>query len=139
MQLYKAQYVYPVSSPPIRDGVIAVEGERIRAVGPTAEVEHWYAGAQVTDLGDVMLLPQAVNVHTHLELTVLATLGKEYIAERSFVQWIRKLVAARRSIPAEVLVEGSREGCRMLIESGTAAVGDISNTHASLVPLLESG
>jgi cytosine/adenosine deaminase-related metal-dependent hydrolase len=98
-----------------------------------------FAGAQVKNLGEVMLLPQAVNAHTHLELTALATLGKEYIAEQSFVQWIRKLVAAWRSIPAEVQVEGSREGCRMLIESGTAAVGDISNTHASLVPLLESG
>src|SRR5947209_18677809 len=100
MQLFRAQYVYPVSSPPIRDGVIAVEGERIRAIGSTAEVMQRYVGAQIRDLGEVMLLPQAVNVHTHLELTVLATLGKEYIGERSFVQWIHKLIAAWRSTTA---------------------------------------
>ena len=139
MQLYKAQYIYPVSSPPIIEGVLAIDGERITAVGPAEEVMQKYPGAQVTDLGSVMLLPQAINAHTHLELTALATLGKEYVTERSFVQWIRNLVTTWRTIPAEVQVEGSREGCRMLIESGTAAVGDISNTHASLAPLLESG
>ena len=139
MQLYKAQYIYPVSSPPIIDGIIVIDGERITAVGPAEEMLQQYPGAQVTDLGSIMLLPQAVNAHTHLELTPLAGLGKEYFAERSFVQWIRNLVTVWRTIPAEVQVEGSREACRMLVESGTAAVGDISNTHASLAPLLESG
>lgn len=139
MQLYKAQYIYPVSSPPIIDGIVAIDGERIAAVGPAEEVMQQYPGAQVTDLGSVMFLPQAINAHTHLELTALAELGKEYVAGRSFVQWIRNLVTAWRTIPVDVQVEGSREGCRMLIESGTAAVGDISNTHASLAPLLESG
>ena len=139
MQLYKAHYIYPVSSTPIIDGIIAIDGERIAAVGPPEEVMQQYPGAQVTDLGSIMLLPQAINAHTHLELTALAALGKEYFPERSFVQWIRNLVTAWRTIPAEVQVEGSREACRMLVESGTAAVGDISNTHASLAPLLESG
>lgn len=139
MQLYEAQHIYPVSSPPISDGIIAIDGEHIAAVGTKAQVMQQYPGAQVTDLGPVMLLPQAINAHTHLELTALAALGKEYLADRSFVQWILNLVSTWRAIPAEVQVEGSREGCRMLIESGTAAVGDISNTHASLIPLLESG
>ena len=139
MQLYKAQYIYPVSSPPIIEGVLAIDGERISAVGPAEEVMQQYPGTQVTDLGPVLLLPRAVNAHTHLELTALAALGREYAVERSFVQWIRNLVTVWRATPAGAQVEGSREGCRMLIESGTAAVGDISNTHASLAPLLESG
>jgi len=28
LQLYKAQYIYPVSSPPISDGIITIDGER---------------------------------------------------------------------------------------------------------------
>lgn len=139
MQLYKAQHIYPVSSLPITDGIIAIEGERIIAVGTVAEVVQHYPGAHVTDLGAVMLMPQAVNAHTHLELTCLAELGREYSAERSFVQWIRELVRQWRAIPFEVQEEGAREGCRMLVESGTGAVGDISNHKASLLPLLESG
>src|SRR5436305_7912886 len=138
MQIYKTQYNYPISIPPITNGVLAIDGERITAIGSAQEVMQQYPGAQVTDLGRVMLLPQAVNAHTHLELTALAALGREYAVERSFVQWIRNLVTIWRATPAEVQVEGSREGCRMISESGTAAVGDISNTHASLAPLLES-
>ena len=75
MQLYKAQYIYPVSSPPIIEGVLAIDGERISAMGPAEEVMQQYPGAQVTDLGKVLLLPRAVNAHTHLELTPLAGLG----------------------------------------------------------------
>jgi len=139
MQFLKAHYIYPVSSAPILNGIIAIDGERVAAVGSAEAVMQQFPGADVLDLGAVMLLPQAVNAHTHLELTPLAALGQQYIADRSFVQWIRELVTQWRATPAEVQLEGSRNACRMLIESGTAAVGDISNTHASLVPLLESG
>lgn len=139
MQLYKAAYIYPVSSPPISDGIIAVEHEHIATLGPTAAMIQQYPGAPVTDLGEVMLLPQAVNAHTHLELTPLAELGKHYVPDRSFCQWIRQLLDIWRTTPQEMQIEGAREGCRMVIESGTAAVADISNTHASLEPLLESG
>ncbi len=139
MQFLKAHYIYPVSSAPILNGIIAIDGERVAAVGSAEAVMQQFPGADVLDLGAVMLLPQAVNAHTHLELTPLAALGQQYIADRSFVQWIRELVTQWRATAAEVQLEGSRDACRMLIESGTAAVGDISNTHASLVPLLESG
>ncbi len=139
MQLYKAASIYPVSSPHITDGIIAVDGKHIAAVGTAAEVMQRYPGAQVTDLGEVLLLPQAVNAHTHLELTALAELGKEYVPDRSFVGWILELLKRWRATPMDVLTHGAQEGCRMLVESGTAVVGDISNTHVSLEPLLESG
>src|SRR5439155_3533085 len=54
MQLYKAHYIYPVSSTPIIDGIIVIDGERITAVGPAEEVMQQYPAAQVTDLGKVM-------------------------------------------------------------------------------------
>lgn len=139
MQLYRAQYIYPVSSSPFTDGIIAIEGERIIAVGPTQEITQQYPDTPITDLGAAMLLPQAVNAHTHLELMPLAHLGTQHIAEHSFVQWIRGLVKTWRTIPVEIQVAGARDGCRMLMESGTAVVADISNTHVSLEPLLESG
>ncbi len=58
-------------------GIIAVENDHIAAIGPAIEVMQQYSGAPVIDLGEVMLLPQAVNAHTHLELTLLAELGKQ--------------------------------------------------------------
>jgi predicted amidohydrolase YtcJ len=76
MQLYKAAYIYPVSYPPITDGMMAVENDYIAAIGSATEVMQQYPGAPVIDLGEVMLLPQAAKAQTHLELTPLAELGR---------------------------------------------------------------
>ena len=62
MQFFKARYIYPVSSAPIHNGIIAINGERIAAVGSAEAVMQQYPGANVLDLGAVMLLPQAVTI-----------------------------------------------------------------------------
>ncbi|MGC9223308.1 MAG: amidohydrolase family protein [Terracidiphilus sp.] len=49
----------------LRPGEILVEGERIKAVGPS--VEH-PRGAEVIDLGDTTLLPGLIDAHVHLFL-----------------------------------------------------------------------
>lgn len=49
----------------IQPGEVLVEGERIRAVGPS--VEH-PQGAKVIDLGDATLLPGLIDAHVHLFL-----------------------------------------------------------------------
>jgi imidazolonepropionase-like amidohydrolase len=47
----------------IRDAVVIVEGERIRAFGSGLDVP---AGSQVIDLGNRVLLPGLIDAHTHL-------------------------------------------------------------------------
>jgi imidazolonepropionase-like amidohydrolase len=49
----------------LQPGEILVEGERIKAVGPS--VDH-PQGAKVIDLGDVTLLPGLIDAHVHLFL-----------------------------------------------------------------------
>ncbi len=139
MHLYHASHIFPITSSPITDGIIAIDDGRIVAVGESSEVRRQFAGAEVTDLGEAMIIPQCVNTHTHLELNPLAHMGQEYDPDRSFVQWIKELVQQWRNVPLDMQAKGAREGCRMLLECGTSAVGDISNTHASLEPLLASG
>jgi imidazolonepropionase-like amidohydrolase len=50
----------------VRDPVVIVEGERIRAVGPGLAVPP---GAEVVDLGPLTLLPGLVDAHTHVTTT----------------------------------------------------------------------
>lgn len=52
---------------PIADGVVLVEGDRIRAVGPRAEVAV-PEGATVIDCGDQTLLPGLVDAHSHASI-----------------------------------------------------------------------
>lgn len=80
------------------------------------------------DLGDVAIMPGLVNAHTHLELSYLRG---QVPAGTSFVAWIRAVMAARRQYPdpaAATLLDGIDQGIAEALRSGTALVGDISNT-----------
>lgn len=86
-----------------------------------------------------MLFPQAVNAHTHLDQTAFAAFGQASSIQGGFAQWINELVTTRRATPLAEMVEGTRAGVRMVMESGTAAVADFSNNLISVEPLVESG
>src|SRR5262245_33838409 len=47
---------------------ILIEGERIRMVGPLAEVEPRARGARVVDLSRFTVLPGLIDTHTHMLL-----------------------------------------------------------------------
>jgi len=124
---YRAAWVLPISSPPIRDGVVSVERDLIVGVNDSADGE-------VTDLGSVAILPGLVNAHTHLELSWMRG---QVPPGGSMPAWASKLMALRRSVshePPEPIVEAIREARR----SGTCLVGDVTNTFATYEPLLDS-
>lgn len=134
MTRYRAAWVLPVAQPPLRDGWVACEDGRIVAVGgPDDAVD----GPEV-DLGQVALMPGLVNAHTHLELSYLRG---QVPAAPAFVTWIRGVVGARRQRPdpngAEI-IDSVRAGIEEAVASGTALVGDISNTLVTYGPLAES-
>lgn len=129
---YRARFVLPISSPPLRDGWVRVEDGRIRSLGTGVP-----AGAE-TDLGSVAILPGLVNAHTHLELSYLH--GAIPPAEE-FVSWIRGVIGARRQRPdpqSSEILEGLERGIAASVAAGTAVVGDISNTLVPFAPLAAS-
>ena len=131
---YHASWVVPIASAPVRDAWVAVDRGRIVAVG---------RGARSLDgpprhLGSVAILPGLVNAHTHLELSYLRD---RVPPAREFVSWIRNVVACRRQQPdadAQEVIRGVEEGIAESVRSGTALVGDISNTLVTFAPLAES-
>ena len=116
----RARYVFPVTSPPIADGVVTVEDGRIVAVGREP------ASCPVTDLGNLAILPSLVNAHTHLEFSGLAApLGHPGM---SLPDWIRLVVAYRRQLPSDsqrVAIERGAAECRA---SGSVAIAEIATT-----------
>jgi aminodeoxyfutalosine deaminase len=88
-QAFRARLVFPVSAPPLRDGVVTIAGDRIVAVGENL------SGRPATDLGDVALLPGLVNPHTHLEFSLLEhPLGQRGMR---WPDWIMAVVRHRRA------------------------------------------
>jgi cytosine/adenosine deaminase-related metal-dependent hydrolase len=135
MIVFRAAWVCPVSRPPIRDGWVAVADGHIAGVGGPADQP-----AITRDLGATAVIPGLVNAHTHLELSWLR--GRVPPAG-TFVDWIKQLFVTRggrieRPDDARV-TDAARQAAREMRESGTAAVGDISNSLASVEPIRASG
>ena len=135
MRLLTARWVFPVSSPPIPDGAVALGGGRIVAVGPQAEVAGTFAHVPCWDLGDAAILPGLVNCHTHLEL------GEPLrpVGDGGFVEWVVGVVDGRREATLTALAVAAERGVEGLLRSGTTCVGEVSSAGQSLSPLLQAG
>jgi len=133
-----AAWILPIAAPPIRDGWVDVDGDRVVACGSAASVKSSADRSREIDLGDVAILPGLVNAHTHLELSWLRD---QVPRGASFVSWIRAVMSARSAQPAPdapQILDGVSQGIAEAIRAGTAVVGDISNTLVTLRSLGES-
>lgn len=125
MPRFRADWILPVATRPLRRGWIAIEDGRIGGVGDDA--------SEAIDLGHVAILPALVNAHTHLELSCL---HEQVPAARSFGQWVRSVMALRRDRSDDArVVEDARRAIEQARASGTGLFGDVSNSLVT-VPLL---
>ncbi len=131
----RAQFVHPVTAPPIEDGAVLVDDRgTIAAVGPNLVVPT-RPGARQLEFPDARLLPGLVNTHTHLELTHLA--GKN--AEREFAAWIRTLRALKDATTPEEFSRSAEQGVRDAWAAGVTCVADTGSTGAPLEALARLG
>ena len=136
MFILTARHILPVSRPPIRDGALLLEGPAIQAVGTARTLKKAHPGVEVKDLGEAILLPGLVNVHTHLELTALR--GK-VPPSGSFVDWVLNLLERKRGLSWEAYAPAVEEGIIELIRAGTTCVGEVSSVGVSFAALERSG
>jgi cytosine/adenosine deaminase-related metal-dependent hydrolase len=137
MTVFRAAWVCPISRPPIENGWVAIADGRIAGVGDASDRP---VGVPVTDLGVSVMLPGLVNAHTHIEL---AWLRGRVPPAASFTDWIRQLIirrGGRRESPDDpAILDACAQAVRDARDYGTALVGDISNSLASVGPIRESG
>ena len=135
MIVHRAEWLLPIARPALRRGWVAIEHGRIAATGG-AEIDPPADAAAAAPIYDrCAILPGLVNAHTHLEVSWMR--GR-IAPSPSMPEWVAEFVALRRTVasdPRDAIAEAIAEARR----SGTALVGDVSNTLASYQPLLESG
>ena len=129
MRILSADWVLPVEGEPIRDGAVAIEGGRIAAVGPAAELG---AGERFPDAA---ILPGFVNAHSHLEYAVYAGFGDGL----PFPPWLRVHVERKRRIGWEEMLASARLGAAECLRSGITTVADYSFSAAGAVACAELG
>src|SRR5262245_27319575 len=124
MRIFAATRVYPVAAPPIPDGAVAVDCDRIVAVGPYRELRRDFGRARWVDLGQAALVPGLVNAHCHLELSWM---GADPPPGGDYVFWVRGLLERRSREERPVAVEHATRAIEFMAARGTVAVGDVAN------------
>lgn len=66
LTLIEHGWVVPVAGPPIEDGSVAFEDDRIVGVGPAAEIAARFRAGRTVDARGKAILPGLVNSHIHL-------------------------------------------------------------------------
>lgn len=131
--LYRAAWVLPIVTPPIRDGWVIVRDGRVEWVGQ-GRPPALSSDRLERDLGARAILPGLVNAHTHLELSHLR--GRIPPA-KSMPVWVCDMLAARGfAPPPQAPIDAAIGEAR---RAGTAVLCDITNSFATIAPLVESG
>lgn len=135
-RILAAEWVLPISVPPISAGALAIQNDLILSVGTLSRVREEFPDAPVSDFGRAALLPGFVNVHTHLELTRF----RDTLEISDFPAWIAELVRRKREETThEELLDSARRGCKEAIESGITTVADTAESDVVFPALIESG
>lgn len=116
----QAEWVLPISGPPLRWGCVRVRAGRIEAVEPGGQPPSERDPHRVVLRGAV-LMPGLINAHCHLELSQW---NRPPAARQEFWNWVPEVVAFRRSPeyrPGEAVPAGLAESLRQ----GTVWIGDI--------------
>ncbi len=124
MKILSADYVLPISAEPIENGAVAIEKDKITAVGKREKLIRKFPEATHENFGEAVIMPGLVNIHSHLEITIMRGFLDD--VEDDFYSWLIKLTKTR----AEKLTEDDIETSAMLgaIEGARAGVtcfGDI--------------
>lgn len=131
----RADWVVPVSAPPISDGAVLVGGDgRIIMAGPDASVPTPSGTIAETFRGTV-LIPGLVNTHTHLELTGL----EGTIPPDDFVAWIARLRELKAARSAAEVFDAACQGVRNCWAAGVTTVGDTGDSGAVIRALAHLG
>lgn len=112
-----ARWIFPVSGPPIENGLLEINAGLIESVEPLAG----RSCPDAVDLGNSAILPALVNAHAHLEFSDLC---EPIQPPAPFADWIRNLMAHRRSrteSTSSLTARGAEQSARL----GTSIVGDI--------------
>jgi cytosine/adenosine deaminase-related metal-dependent hydrolase len=126
MKSFTADYVFPVCADPIKNGVVTVDdlGKIISVTdnhatqANNAHLEHFKG----------IICPGFVNAHCHLELSHLKD---KLVPGRGLINFIKDIQAVRAADSSTILKAAEKADAEMY-ENGIVAVGDISNSNASI-------
>ncbi|TDX81682.1 cytosine/adenosine deaminase-related metal-dependent hydrolase [Rathayibacter sp. PhB151] len=135
LTVHSAPWVLPVAGAPVRDGAVAVRGERIVAVGARDEVlEGLRDESSAVREWPGAIVPGLVNAHSHLQYTCMSAVGQGRYA--GFEDWSRAFQEVYEQ-PHDWGASAAA-GLEIAVSTGTTAIADIV-TDLDALRVLEDG
>ena len=137
MTIYSADWICPVSSPPICNGRFAVENGKISPL-PPGEGGRAAQGEGSNDISfpGCAIIPGFVNAHSHLELTIL----RGFLDDLRFANWIPRLTHAKYQVLSRAdMLLSAQLGAVEMIRAGVTCLGEVMDLGTALEAMLEFG
>ncbi len=124
MKILSAPFVLPISAEPFENSAIAVEKDKIVAVGAIEKLSEKFPEAKQEHFSEAVIMPGFVNAHSHLEISAMRGFLDD--VEGNFYSWLIKLTKTRAEKLDEQDIKisaklGAVEGAR----AGVTCFGDI--------------
>jgi 5-methylthioadenosine/S-adenosylhomocysteine deaminase len=105
----------------IVNGAVAIDGDRIVAVGRTDEFADWKI-SKVIDAASGIIMPGLVNAHTHASMTCFRGIADDL----PLMTWLNKhIFPAESKLDEEKVYSGALLACAEMILSGTTCFCDM--------------
>ncbi len=104
------------------DGAVAIAGDSIVAVGPTAVLAQTYTATETINCQGKVIMPGLVNAHTHIPMTLLRGLNDDLRLD----VWLGYLMPLEREfVTPEFVKLGTQIACAEMIRSGVTSFADM--------------
>lgn len=114
----------------IENGAVAVKGNRIAAVGPTADVLREYRAERYIDTAGKAVMPGFVDSHIHTGDVIVRSCAQDIPGDVWRIHGILPLLGAARE---EDYIIGSRLNIIEALKAGTTTFGDFYSPMSSIV------
>lgn len=134
MNILTANWLFPIISPPIRNGALLIDqNHKIIDIGQLERIKNQNPNSSIKKL-DGAILPGFINAHTHLELSGMH--NSIEFTKNGMSNWLHRLNDVFANYTTLEHKYDTLQACRSLTKYGTVAVGDISNTGISIECLM---
>jgi cytosine/adenosine deaminase-related metal-dependent hydrolase len=125
MRKISANYIFPGTSPPLKNGIIVLDDS-----GEILEIQD--TGGTLREIAKLefyngIIVPGFVNAHCHLELSHLRNLIPKHTGLAGFIFEVSR----HRNESRKTVLPAMKQGEEEMLRNGIVAVGDISNTEDS--------